>query len=169
LRQRHNSDLGNDLGNLLRRSLAMLARYRDGLVPEPPATSELSERFADLPATVRDHVAALRFREALDEIWVLVSALNRAIDERKPWELYKQERGLELDALLYELCEGLRWLSTLLFPFMPNKSTEIWRQLGLAGSPECRWADELQWGRLAPGTQTVPGEPLFPRLEPTPA
>jgi methionyl-tRNA synthetase len=168
LRQRHNSDLGNDLGNLLRRSLAMLQKYRDGLVPEP-SEGAIQERVADLPALVRDHVMALRFREALDEIWNLVTALNRAIDEQKPWELYKQGRGNELDALLYDLCEGLRYLSVLLFPFMPSKATEMWEQLGLSGTPEVRWSEELQWGRLAAGTQTVPGAPLFPRIEAPPA
>ena len=112
---------------------------------------------------------ALRFREALDEIWNLVTALNRAIDEQKPWELYKQGRGNELDALLYDLCEGLRYLSVLLFPFMPSKATEMWEQLGLSGTPEVRWSEELQWGRLAAGTQTAPGLPLFPRIEALPA
>jgi methionyl-tRNA synthetase len=168
LRQRHNSDLGNDLGNLLRRSLAMLQKYRDGLVPAP-SEGAIQERVADLPALVRDHVMALRFREALDEIWNLVTALNRAIDEQKPWELYKQGRGNELDALLYDLCEGLRYLSVLLFPFMPSKATEMWEQLGLSGTPEVRWSEELQWGRLAAGTQTAPGLPLFPRIEALPA
>jgi methionyl-tRNA synthetase len=168
LRQRHNSDLGNDLGNLLRRSLAMLQKYRDGLVPEP-SEGAIQERVADLPALVRDHVMALRFREALDEIWNLVTALNRAIDEQKPWELYKQGRGNELDALLYDLVEGLRYLSVLLFPFMPSKATEMWEQLGLSGTPEVRWSEDLQWGRLAAGTQTAPGAPLFPRIEALPA
>jgi methionyl-tRNA synthetase len=165
LRQRHNSDLGNDLGNLLRRSLAMLQKYRNGLVPEPNE-GRVQERVADLPALVREHVMCLRFREALDEIWNLVTLLNRAIDEQKPWDLYKHGRGVELDALLYDLCEGLRWLSLLLFPFMPSKATEMWRQLGLAGTPERAWRDELVWGRLGAGTQTNPGAPLFPRIEP---
>jgi len=168
LRQRHNSDLGNDLGNLLRRTLAMLERYRNGLVPEPFAGT-VQERVADLPALVNEHVMALRFREALDEIWNLVTLLNRTIDERKPWELYKHERGVELDAVLYELCEGLRWLSLLLFPFMPAKATEMWQQLGLRGTPELLWDEELVWGRLAANTPTNPGAPLFPRVESTSA
>jgi methionyl-tRNA synthetase len=164
LRQRHNSDLGNDLGNLLRRSLAMLQKYRNGLVPEPSAGT-VQERVADLPSLVTEHVMALRFREALDEIWNLVTLLNRTIEERKPWELYKHERIVELDAVLYDLCEGLRWLSLLLFPFMPSKATEMWQQLGLAGTPELPWDDELVWGRLAENTLTNPGAALFPRLE----
>jgi methionyl-tRNA synthetase len=164
LRARHNNDLGNDLGNLLRRSLAMLQKYRNGLVPEPE-TSAIEARVADLPALVRDHVTAFRFREALDEIWNVVGALNREIDEKKPWVLYKEGRGNELDALLYDLCEGLRWLALLLFPFMPSKATEMWQQLGLAGTPELRWSEALQWGGLAAGTQTAPGAPLFPRIE----
>ncbi len=165
MRVRHNSDLGNDLGNLLRRSLAMLEKYRNGLVPEP-VEGEIGERFADLPAIVNEHVMALRFREALDEIWNLVTALNRAIDDHKPWVLYKEGRALELDGLLYTLCEGLRWLSLLLFPFMPVKAGDMWRQLGLEGTPERMWADELQWGGLAANTQTAPAEALFPRLDP---
>ncbi len=165
LRQRHNSDLGNDLGNLLRRSLAMLQKYRNGIVPQP-SDGGVAERVADLPALVREHVLCLRFREALDEIWNLVTLLNRAIDDRKPWELYKHARGVELDALLYDLCEGLRWLSLLLFPFMPRKAEEMWSQLGLEGTPERTWQDELVWGGVAAGTQTNPGAPLFPRIDP---
>jgi methionyl-tRNA synthetase len=108
---------------------------------------------------------AMRFREALDTIWELITALNREIDERKPWDLYKHERGVELDALLYDLCEGLRFTAILLFPFMPSKATQMWEQLGLPGTPAVRWPDALQWGALAAGTQTAPGDALFPRLD----
>jgi methionyl-tRNA synthetase len=167
LRTRHNSDLGNDLGNLLRRSLAMLEKYRNGLVP-PATESELGERFADLGATVYDAVTNLRFREGLEAIWELVTALNRSIEERKPWALHKAGRGDDVDAALYDLCEGLRWLAILTHPFMPEKATAIWQQLGLAGTPEVLWRDELQWGGLAANTQTASGEALFPRIE-TPA
>jgi methionyl-tRNA synthetase len=165
IEQRYNSDLGNDLGNLLRRSLSMLAQYRESLVPQATA-GELAERFADLGPRVRELILRLQFREALEAIWELVTALNRAIDERKPWVLYKEERRTELDALLYELCEGLRWLAILLAPFMPERAREMWTQLG-AGEPiNADWETALRWGGLAAGTLTVPGDALFPRKEP---
>jgi methionyl-tRNA synthetase len=167
LRARHNADLGNDLGNLLRRSLAMLARYRNGLVPQP-VESDLGERFAEIGAQVHEHVRALRFREALDAIFELVTALNREIDDRKPWELNKAGRDVELDALLYDLCEGLRFAAILLHPFMPAKASEMWRQLGQSGAPDVPWQTALRWGSLAAGTQTLPGEPLFPRIDAPP-
>jgi methionyl-tRNA synthetase len=164
LRARHNSDLGNDLGNLLRRSLAMLERYRNGLVPQP-VESALGERFGELGAQVHEHVLALRFREGLDAIFELVTALNREIDDRKPWELNKAGRDVELDALLYDLCEGLRFTAILLHPFMPAKATEMWHQLGQPGTPAVNWVEALRWGSLAAGTQTAPGAPLFPRID----
>jgi methionyl-tRNA synthetase len=164
LRIRHNADLGNDLGNLLRRSLAMLSKYRNDLVPAS-RESALGERFADLGTTVYDHLIALRFREALDATWELITALNREIDEKKPWELHKQGLGDALDALLYDLCEGLRWLAILVHPFMPEKATAMWLQLGLEGTPSVDWREHLQWGGLAANTQTNPGDALFPRID----
>ena len=76
----------------------------------------------------------LRFREALEGVWELVTTLNRTIDERKPWTLHAAGQTGELDALLYDLCEGLRWLAILLHPFMPERMSEMWRQLGNAGT-----------------------------------
>lgn len=162
--QRYNSDLGNDLGNLLRRSLAMLEKYRGGLVPQP-GEDPFGEQFADLPRRVRTLICDLQFRDALEAIWELVSALNRAIDERKPWVLFKEGRQTQLDALLYDLCEGLRWLAVLLHPFMPERSGIIWRQLGMSDAIDSNWEQSLAWGGIAPGTQTAPGEALFPRIE----
>jgi methionyl-tRNA synthetase len=164
---RRNSDLANDLGNLLQRTLAMLARYRDGIVPErPQATSELGRRFATLAAVVRERIFQLRLREALEEIWELVTALNRTIDERKPWELHKLGRSDELNAVLYDLCEGLRRLAILLHPIMPERMGEMWEQLGAPGRIDEDWASSLrEWGGLPPLTQTAPAAPLFPKLE----
>jgi methionyl-tRNA synthetase len=163
---RRNSDLANDLGNLVQRTLSMLQRYREGTVPPGRAPSELGDRFATLHAIVREHILALRFREALEAIWELVTALNRAIDERKPWELHKQQRAADLDAVLYDLCEGLRQLAVLLHPFMPERMGELWQQLGSPGRIDEDWSHSLQrWGGLAPSTQTAIASPLFPKIE----
>ncbi len=165
VRLRRNGDLGNDLGNLVKRSLAMLARYRDGVVPQG-GPSALGARFATLGERVGLHLSELRVREALETIWELVTALNRAIDERKPWELHKRGDVAALDATLYDLCEGLRWLAHLTAPFMPTTARGIWTQLGFAGEPQGDWRTELQWGRFPPGTRTAPSDaPLFPRID----
>ncbi|MHB1551810.1 MAG: methionine--tRNA ligase [Vulcanimicrobiaceae bacterium] len=174
--QRHNSDLGNDLGNLFHRTLAMLHKYREGTVPalRPPfdklgITSGFGARFADLPGRVRTSILDLRFRDALEAIWELVTALNRTIDERKPWVLHKENRADELDALLYDLCEGLRWLAILLAPVMPERAREMWHRLGLRGRIDANWDEALVWGGLPAQTQTVAGDALFPRVELTPS
>ncbi len=164
--QRHNSDLANDLGNLLQRTLSMLQKYRAGIVPAARERSEFAPRFAALPETVRRQIFALRFREALEAIWELVAALNRTIDERKPWVLYKESRSDELDSLLYDLCEGLRRLAILLHPVMPERMEEMWRQLGSPGAIDEDWSSSLaSGGALAGGTQTAPGASLFPKIE----
>jgi methionyl-tRNA synthetase len=163
---RRNSDLANDLGNLLQRTLSMLQRYREGVVPPPAPGSALSARFSALPVTVRERIMDLRFREALEGVWELVTTLNRTIDERKPWTLHAAGQNGELDALLYDLCEGLRWLAILLHPFMPERMSEMWRQLGTPGRIDEDWTTSLRaWGGLAPLTQTAPSASLFPRLD----
>jgi methionyl-tRNA synthetase len=165
--QRHNGDLANDLGNLLQRTLSMVGRYRGGVVPAGrPEASDFAQTFAGLPMTVRARILDLRFREALEEIWRVVTALNRAIDERKPWVLQKEERSAELDALLYDLCEGLRWLAVLLHPVMPERTRNMWQQLGDPGAIDADWSSALaRWGGLEAGTRTAIGASLFPRIE----
>ncbi len=163
---RRNSDLANDLGNLLQRTLSMLQRYREGVVPPPAPGSALGTRFSALPVTVRERIMDLRFREALEGVWELVTTLNRTIDERKPWTLHAAGQTGELDALLYDLCEGLRWLAILLHPFMPERMSEMWQQLGTPGRIDEDWTVSLHaWGGLPPLTQTAPAASLFPRLD----
>jgi methionyl-tRNA synthetase len=165
--QRHNSDLANDLGNLLNRTLSMLSRYRQGIVPQAPASAaRFGGAFERLPIAVRERILDLRFREALEGVWELITGLNRHIDERKPWTLNKESRNDELDAVLYDLCEGLRWVATLLHPIMPERMAAMWRQLGNPGRIDEDWTVALDWGGLKGGTQTELGEPLFPRVEP---
>jgi methionyl-tRNA synthetase len=167
--QRHNSDLGNDLGNLLKRSLSMLQKYRNGVVPARSSQSPFAQRFAALPQRTRELIFSLDFRGALEAVWELVAALNRTIDERKPWALAKAGSDDELDALLYDLCEGLRWLAMLLHPFMPERTAQMWAQLGLGDGIGGDWTSTLQWGGLEPATQTNVGDVLFPRIELAPS
>jgi methionyl-tRNA synthetase len=165
--QRHNSDLGNDLGNLLHRTASMVQKYRGGRLPARRGTSDIGARFASLPANVREHVLELRFREALETVWELVTELNRAVDDRKPWVLFKQGRDDELDALLYDLCEGLRWIAMLLHPVMPERMEEMWRRLGASHAIADDWSTALAtWGGSVPGAAIATGEALFPRIEP---
>jgi methionyl-tRNA synthetase len=163
--QRHNSDLGNDLGNLVRRSLSMLQKYRGGVVPQRHVSSALGARFAAIPERAHAQILALDFRGALETIWELVTALNRAIDDGKPWVLAKEHRESELDALLYDLCEGLRWLAILLHPVMPERMENVWNQLGAGAPIDAPWTTALHWGGIEPGTQTTVGDALFPRIE----
>ena len=171
VRLRRNGDLGNDLGNLVKRSLAMLARYRGGVVPGVVATCAIGERFAGLGSRAGAAIAKLDFRGALEDTWQLVSALNRTIDERRPWDLHKAGNDAALDAVLYELCEGIRWLAHLTAPFMPATARGIWTQFGFEGDPSGAWSEELVWGKLPAGTRTTPSEgALFPRIDaPAPA
>jgi methionyl-tRNA synthetase len=168
VRLRRNGDLGNDLGNLVKRSLAMLAKYRGGIVPAVPRASTIGPRFTDLGDTVGARIAELDFRGALEAIWELVAALNVTIEERKPWDLHKREEHEALDSVLYDLCEGIRWLAHLIAPFMPTAARGIWAQFGYDGEPAGDWSTELVWGKLAAGTQTYPAEgALFPRIDAT--
>jgi len=168
VRLRRNGDLGNDLGNLVKRSLAMLAKYRDGVVPARPAASLLGTRFDDLGERVGHKLTALDFRGALESTWELVAALNGAIDEHRPWDLAKRGPGAAgaLDAILYELCDGIRRLAHLVAPVLPATAAGMYRQLGYAGEPAGPWARETPYGGLAPGTRTAPeAAALFPRMD----
>jgi methionyl-tRNA synthetase len=166
VRQRHNGDLGNDLGNLVKRSLAMVQRYREGRIPKPPERSLFGDRFDTLGARVGESIGELGFRDALEAIWEYVTSLNRLVDERKPWELQKAGKAAELDAVLYELAEGLRRLAILLAPFLPRTADAIFEQLGLPAFAPAPWAQALAWGGLPGGLPTAPAAaPLFPRLE----
>jgi methionyl-tRNA synthetase len=156
----------------------MLTKYRGGCVPEARLddfwilfTQANAPDQRDWLTRVQTSIEKLEFRDALETIWELVAALNRLIDERKPWELHKTGKEEELDIVLSTLCEGLRRLAHLLFPFMPGKATEIWRQLGLEGEPNGNWERVLRAANpIPPHTQTKPAEaPLFPRLDLIPA
>lgn len=168
MRRRHNADLANDLGNLVQRSLSMLARFRGGVVPQPTAPGTQATAFA----AARDAAAAaldkLDFRGALTAIWERVGALNLYVEQSKPWELNKRGDDAGLDAVLYDLCEGLRWIAALVYPFMPQTGERIWQALGQNGIPGKPWDQTLLWGLLVRGTHTAVPPALFPKVEAIP-
>jgi methionyl-tRNA synthetase len=164
LAERINSDLANDLGNLLNRTLGMLSKYRDGVVPEQGDDSSLQDVFTPLAQKVSDFFDNLQFDRAIEAVLEAVRRSNKYIADTKPWELAKDEtKARELDGVLYNCIEALRCASVLLEPIIPNKSRELRAQLGLLGDYTLAQASE--WGLTPAGTQTQPGEPLFPRVD----
>jgi methionyl-tRNA synthetase len=157
--RRFNSDLANDLGNLVSRALTMVARYREGRVPPRGASLDVLDSSAVLAS-----YEALDFAGALSQVWTAVSKLNQRIVVNAPWEMAKDpSKSAQLDALLYGLLESVRLISLLVQPVMPRAAARIFRMLGLPDRDP--GPDDLAWGRLEPGSALGPIEPLFPRIE----
>ena len=169
---RINIDLANDYGNLVSRSVAMIDKYFEGIVPAPAAEAA-SEFDADLKAlaeTVGNDAAAylekMDFPNALASIWKLISRANKYIDETAPWVLAKDEnKKAELGTVLYNLMECIRISTILLTPFMPLVPGKVAEQTGqqLEGRT---WADGCTWGNVETGVKVCKKEAIFPRIDP---
>ena len=134
--QRLNFDLANDLGNLVSRTVAMIERYFDGVMPTPAGLGEFDGPLIELAqktvGLVEQHLDNMRFSNALTHIWELVGKTNKYIDETTPWNLAKEETKRErLGTVLYNLAESIRIISIMIQPFMTQTPTRIWNQLGL--------------------------------------
>jgi methionyl-tRNA synthetase len=167
---RHNADLANGLGNLASRILAMLAASFDGVVPEPEAggvEDDLPALTADVVRRYGEHMADLALTQALAAVWEIVGRANGYLVERQPWTLTKDDaRRAELAGILYASTETLRILAILIGPIMPGAAIRLWDQLGIEEPLEAqRLPGASAWGGLRPGTKTVKGDPLFPRLD----
>ncbi|HEX4760945.1 MAG TPA: class I tRNA ligase family protein, partial [Thermoleophilaceae bacterium] len=163
---RYNAELANEYGNLASRTLAMIGRYRDGVVPEAKAQAELAGDLEGIDQRVCEKLDAVDVSGALEEIWTAVRRLNRYVQDEEPWKLAKDAANAErLDEVLYGLAEGLRVVSVLVHPYMPDSAERLLEALGqddltLSGAA---------FGAKPGGAQTGELAPLFPRIEPAAA
>ncbi len=168
--ERTNSDLANDLGNLLHRTLSMLGKYHGGVVPAPGAEEAIDGELKALAEETRERTVDLmdnlKINDALAQIWRLVGRANKYVDECAPWALAKETATQErLDTVMYNLFEVQRITALLVKSFIPRTGERIWAQLGIDQAlPDTGFGDTA-WGGLRPGTQTQKGEPIFPRIE----
>jgi methionyl-tRNA synthetase len=161
---RYNSDLANDLGNLLSRTLKMIQSFSDGSIPSLSAgkpEEELSKLAAEVIAATREKIESFKLNQAVEDVLELVRATNRYIEQNKPWALAKEGQKEKLGDVLYNTAETLRLVSILLSPIMPEKCESIQKQLGLQKEA----IGNLEWGYLEPGTSVNPDKGLFPRLQ----
>jgi len=167
---RTNSDLANDLGNLVSRTAAMIVKYFGGVVPSEFKATEfdaaIEEQGAALGAAVEAQMNALKLPDALAEIWSYVGALNKYIDQTTPWILARDEANKpQLASVMYHLAEGLRIISVMLTAFIPGTAQRIQEALGLGDAAKVSWESAAQFSRLVCGLTVKQIPPLFPRID----
>lgn len=166
---RINSDLANDLGNLLHRTVSMIEKYHGGVVTNAGVSEAVDEDLINLvnttAANFEKDMDAMEINSAIKGVWALISRANKYIDETGPWILAKDEaKAARLQTVMYNLAETLRVVAILVAPFIPSTSPKIYTQLGLEVPEQFLLADAV-FGKMADGTKVQKGEPLYPRIE----
>jgi methionyl-tRNA synthetase len=172
--QRINSDLANDLGNLFSRVLSMVHKYFDGVVPEVDTMVEaecelgLQTNARDTITDYEEFMESFQFHIGMQAVWKFISKMNKYVDVTAPWELAKKKSSRKsLAVVLYNLLEGLRIISGLIYPVMPDTAAKMQKHLGLDHKKPFYLLDELKkWKVIRPGTQLPKSIVLFPRIEP---
>lgn len=170
---RHDSDLANDLGNLLNRSLTMVEKYFDGTIPgEATSQDESGEGCAlrdaakALPEKIKENMSALNFSGALASIWKLVNIANKYIEDSKPWILFKEKKDVQLKWIIHNLIESLRIIIIAISPFIPSTARAMWRQLAFKEDLDNMPFQAItEWGLSKSGIKIKKEKPLFPRIK----
>jgi len=164
---RANSDLANDIGNLLHRSLSMLERYNSGLVPESNGVGEHVKSWIEETYDVATReMPNLGFKESIEAIWVLVNKVNKYIEDSKPWDLAKEADKKKLHTFLYELIDTIRAIAILAHPFIPQITSDMWKQLGYNSNlDDIPYQDGGKAGLMNVGHRIAKGEPVVPRID----
>ena len=168
---RLNSDLANDLGNLLNRTLGMYKKYFGGIIvasdENEPIDDEIKSMFDETVTEINKYMYYFEFSKALETLWKFISRLNKYIDETMPWALAKDEtKKLRLAAVMNILCEGLYKIAFFIAPFMPESAQKISAQLGIEKDiTNLRFDDIKEWNVFKDGHKLGEASPIFPRIE----